>query len=319
MNAVIAFALRQRVLMVVLLVFVFGVGIASFTRLNIEAYPDPVPPLVDVVTQNRGQSAEEIERYITIPIEVQMAGIPHVTAIRTISLFGLSDVKIQFTYDFTYYEAEQWVINRLSQLSPLPNGATPQISPDSPVGEIYRYRVTGPPGYTVTDLKTIEDWILERRFKAVPGVIDVTGWGGKTKTYDITVDLDRLIAYGLTLPQLLQVLNNSNINVGGQTVRIGPQSAIVRGVGLIQSMDQIRDTMIAATNGVPVRIRDVATVAVGHLPRLGIAGQDDDDDIVQGTVLMRRGEESMPTIRRVEAEVAKINSADILPPGVQVA
>ncbi len=319
MNAVIAFALRQRVLMVVLLVFVFGVGIASFTKLNIEAYPDPVPPLVDVVTQNRGQSAEEIERYITIPIEVQMAGIPHVTAIRTISLFGLSDVKIQFTYDFTYYEAEQWVINRLSQLSPLPNGATPQISPDSPVGEIYRYRVTGPPGYSVTDLKTVEDWILERRFKAVPGVIDVTGWGGKTKTYDITVDLDRLIAYGLTLPQLLQVLNNSNINVGGQTVRIGPQSAIVRGVGLIQSMDQIRDTMIAATNGVPLRIRDIATVAVGHLPRLGIAGQDDDDDIVQGTVLMRRGEESMPTIRRVEAEVAKINSADILPPGVQVA
>src|ERR1700726_3695987 len=318
MNAVIAFALRQRVLMVVLLMFVFGVGVASFTRLNIEAYPDPVPPLVDVVTQNRGQSAEEIERYITVPIEVQMAGIPHVTAIRTISLFGLSDVKIQFTYDFTYYEAEQWVINRLSQLAPLPNGATPQISPDSPVGEIYRYRVTGPPGYTVTDLKTIEDWILERRFKAVPGVIDVTGWGGKTKTYGITVDLDRLIAYGLTLPQLLQVLNNSNINVGGQTVRIGPQSAIVRGVGLIQSMDQIRDTMIAATNGVPVRIRDISTVAVGHLPRLGIAGQDDDDDIVQGTVLMRRGEESMPTIRRVEAEVEKINGSNILPPGVRI-
>src|SRR6202795_4373617 len=145
---------------------------------------------------------------------------------------------------------------------------------------------------TVTDLKTIEDWILERRFKAVPGVIDVTGWGGKTKTYDITVDLDRLIAYGLTLPQLLQVLNNSNINVGGQTVRIGPQSAIVRGVGLIQSMDQIRDTMIAATNGVPVRIRDIATVAVGHLPRLGIAGQDDADDLVPGTVLWRSGAES---------------------------
>jgi cobalt-zinc-cadmium resistance protein CzcA len=319
MNAVIALALRQRVLMVLLLVFLFGVGIYSFTKLNIEAYPDPVPPLVDVVTQNRGQSAEEIERYITIPIEIQMAGVPHVTAIRTISLFGLSDVKIQFTYDFTYYEAEQWVINRLSQLSPLPNGATPQISPWSPIGEIYRYRVTGPPGYTLTDLKTIQDWILQRRFKAVPGVIDVTGWGGKTKTYDITVDLDRLIAYGLTLPQVLQVLINSNINVGGQTVNVGPQSAIVRGVGLIQSMDQIRDTMIAATNGVPVRIRDIATVAVGHLPRLGIAGQDDDDDIVQGTVLMRRGAESMPTIRRVEAEVAKINSADILPPGVQVA
>src|SRR6202140_5071244 len=132
MNAVIAFALRQRVLMVVLLVFVFGVGIASFTRLNIEAYPDPVPPLVDVITQSSGQSAEEIERYITIPIEIQMAGIPHVTSVRTISLFGLSDVRIAFTYDFTYEEAEQRVINRLAQLPPLPNGVVPQISPESP-------------------------------------------------------------------------------------------------------------------------------------------------------------------------------------------
>ena len=149
MNAIVAFALRQRVLMVLLLVALFGVGIASFLKLNIEAYPDPVPPLVDVVTQNPGQSAEEIERYITIPIEIQMAGIPNVTAVRTISLFGLSDVKVQFTYDFTYDEAQQWVINRLSQLSPLPNGATPQISPDSPIGEIYRYRAVSPPGFSV--------------------------------------------------------------------------------------------------------------------------------------------------------------------------
>jgi cobalt-zinc-cadmium resistance protein CzcA len=318
MNAVIAFALRQRVLMVLLLLFMFGVGLASFVKLNIEAYPDPVPPLVDVVTQNPGQSAEEIERYITIPIEIQMAGIPNVTAVRTISLFGLSDVKVQFTYAFTYDEAQQWVINRLSQLAPLPNGATPQISPDSPIGEIYRYRVAGPPGFSVTDLKTIQDWILERRFKAVPGVIDVTGWGGKTKTYEITVDLDRLQAQGITLPQVLQVLNNSNINVGGQTVNFGAQAAIVRGVGLIHSMDQIRDTMITAVNGVPVRIGDIATVSVGHEPRLGIAGQNDDDDIVQGIVLMRRGERSMPTIRRVEAEVEKINSLNILPPGVRI-
>jgi len=318
MNAVIAFALRQRVLMVLLLLFMLGAGIASFLKLNIEAYPDPVPPLVDVVTQNPGQSAEEIERYITIPIEIQMAGIPNVTAVRTISLFGLSDVKVQFTYAFTYDQAEQWVINRLSQLTPLPNGATPQISPDSPIGEIYRYRVVGPPGFSVTDLKTIQNWILERRFKAVRGVIDVTGWGGKTKTYEITVDLDKLLSYGITLPQVLQVLNNSNINVGGQTVNFGPQAAIVRGVALIHSMDQIRDTMITAANGVPVKIGDIATVGVGHQPRLGIAGQDDDDDIVQGIVLMRRGEQSMPAIRRVEAEVEKINSSNILPPGVRI-
>src|SRR5208282_3272577 len=227
MNEIVVFALKQRVLVVVALLLVIGGGAIGFLKLNIEAYPDPVPPLVDIVTQNSGQSAEEIERYITIPIEIQMAGIPHVTAIRTISLFGLSDVKLQFTYDFTYDEAQQWVINRLSQLSPLPNGASPQISPWSPTGEIYRYRVVGPPGYSVTDLKTIQDWILERRFKAVPGVIDVNGWGGKTNTYDITVDLDRLIAHGLTLQELLQTLNNSNINIGANTLNIGPQAATV--------------------------------------------------------------------------------------------
>src|SRR5271157_2107557 len=275
MNAIVAFSLRQRVLMVLLLLFMLGVGIASFLKLNIEAYPDPVPPLVDIVTQNPGQSAEEIERYITIPIEIQMTGIPNVTAVRTISLFGLSDVKVQFTYDFTYDEAQQWVINRLSQLSPLPNGATPQISPDSPIGEIYRYRVVGPPGFSVTDLKTIQDWILERRFKAVPGVIDVNGWGGKTKTYDVTVDLARLIDHGLSLPQVLLVLNNSNINVGGQTVNFGPQAAVVRGIGLIHSMDEIRHTMLAASNGLPVMLGDIATVSVGNEPRLGIAGLND--------------------------------------------
>ena len=203
MNRIVEFALRQRVLVVVLLAVLVVGGVAAFLQLNIEAYPDPVPPLVDIVTQSSGQSAEEIERYITIPIEIQMAGIPHVTAVRSVSLFGLSDVKIQFTYDFTYDEAQQWVINRLSQLNPLPNSATPQISPESPIGEIYRYRVVGPPRYSVLDLKTIEDWVLERRFKAVPGVIDVTGWGGKTKTYDVTVDLHKLETYGITLPQVL--------------------------------------------------------------------------------------------------------------------
>jgi cobalt-zinc-cadmium resistance protein CzcA len=318
MTALLSFALRQRALVVILFLGVLASGLFGFFALNIEAYPDPVPPLVDIVTQNPGQSAEEIERYITIPIEVQMAGIPHVTAVRTISLFGLSDVKVQFTYDFTYDQAEQWVINRLSQLAALPNGAQPQISPVSPIGEIYRYRVVGLAGYSVTDLKTLQDWVLERRFKAVPGVIDVTGWGGKTKVYGITVDLDRLLDYGLTLPQVLQAINNSNINVGGQTVNIGPQSATVRGVGQVRSMDDVRNTMLTQVNGTPVLLSDVAAVTVDHQPRLGIAGQDGDDDIVEGTILMRRGEQSQPTLRRVEAEVAKINRSDILPPGVQI-
>jgi cobalt-zinc-cadmium resistance protein CzcA len=318
MNKVIKFALQRRALMMVFMAAVFVAGIVGFKQLNIEAYPDPVPPMVEVVTQSSGMSAEEIERYITIPIEVQVAGIPHITSVRTISLFGLSDVKVAFTYDFTHDEAEQRVINRLTQLSPLPGGAQPQLSPTSPIGEIYRYRVVGPPGYSVTDLKTLQDWVLQRRFKAVPGVIDVTGWGGKTKTYDVSIDKNKLIAYGLTLPQVLQVINNSNVNVGGQTVNFGPQAAIVRGVGLIETLDQLGKTMLTANNGVPVLLKDVATISIGHLPRLGIAGQDGDNDIVQGIVLMHRGEKSMPTIKAVEAEVQKINSTGILPPGVSV-
>jgi cobalt-zinc-cadmium resistance protein CzcA len=318
MNAIVSFALRQQVLIVVLLLMMLGAGVASFLALNIEAYPDPVPPLVDVVTQSTGQSAEEIERYITIPLEIQMAGIPNVQAIRTISLFGLSDVKVQFTYDFTYYQAEQWVINRLSELGTLPNGAQPQISPTSPIGEIFRYRVVGPPNYSVTDLKTLEDWVLERRFKAVPGVIDVTGWGGKTKTYEVAIDQHKLMGYGLSVPQVLAALGNANINVGGQTVNFGAQAAVVRGVGLIHSADEIRHTLIVNNQGAPVFIGDVATVTIGHLPRLGIAGFNDVDDIVQGIVLMRRGAKSVPTIKLVEAEVDNINKSGILPPGVSI-
>src|SRR5580698_445244 len=319
MNAIIAFALKQRVFLAILLPLVLIGGFALFAQLNIEAYPDPVPPLVDIVTQSSGQSAEEIERYITIPIEIQMAGIPHVTTVRTISLFGLSDVKVQFTYDFTYPEAEQWVINRLSQLPNLTNGAAPQISPTSPIGEIYRYRIVGPKGYSSMDLKTLEDWVLERRFKAVPGVIDVTGWGGKTKTYEVSVDEHRVLQYGLSLGQVLTALNNSNVNVGGQTVNIGPQAAVVRGVGLIHSVDDIRKTMVTSNHGIPVTIGDLATVQVGNEPRLGIAGQDADaDDVVEGIVLMRRGEQSMPTIERVKAEVEAINSTGVLPPGVRI-
>ena len=318
MQAIVAAALKQRILVIILALTMMVGGLFAYRALNIEAYPDPVPPLVDVITQNPGQSSEEIERYITIPIEVQMAGIPHVQAIRTISLFGLSDVKVQFTYDVTYQQASQYVINRLSQLPPMPNGVQPTLSPTSPIGEIFRYRIVGPPGYTVLDLKTIQDWVLQRRFKAVPGVIDVTGWGGKTKTYDIVIDLDRLLAYGLTLKQVLDGLNNANINVGANTVNIGPQSAIVRSVGQIRSMADIRNSMLAAPNGAPILVSDVATVMVGNQPRLGIAGQDNDDDIVQGIVLMRRGAETLPTLAGVLAEVDRINSLDVLPPGVRI-
>ena len=318
MNAVVAFALKHRVLMVVLFVMMLAGGIMAFRELNIEAYPDPTPPMVDVITQSPGLSAEEIERYITIPIETQTSGLRNLTSIRTISLYGLSDVKLQFSFDLTYEQALQLVLNRLSQVPPLPNNAQPQISPVSPIGEIFRYRLVGPAGYSVLDLKTLQDWVLQRRFRAVPGVVDVIGWGGKTKTFELEVDFNKLIAYGLTLPQLLQALNNSNINVGGNTVNIGTQAAVVRGVGLIRSVEDLRNTMLTQSNGNPVLVSDVATVTVGQKPRLGIAGNDADDDIVQGIVLMRRGEQSMPTIKRVEREVERINNANILPPGVRI-
>ncbi len=318
MNPIVNFALRRRMMILACLaVFLFG-GFFAYKTLNIEAYPDPVPPLVEIITQSSGLSAQEIERTITIPIEIQLAGIKNVKKVETISLFGLSDVRVQFTYDYTYEEAQQKVLNQLSQLSGLPNGAQPGISPTSPIGEIFRYQIVGPKGYSVTDLKTIQDWILQRRFKAVPGVIDVNGWAGKSKTYEVTVDQHKLVAYGLSLPQVLNAINNANVNVGGQTVNIGPQAAVVRGVGLIHTMDDIRDTMIAPNNGKPVLVRDIATVQVGNLPRLGIVGKDDDDDIVQGIILMRRGEESLPTLQRVEAEVDRINHDNILPPGVHL-
>ncbi|GIQ73718.1 efflux RND transporter permease subunit [Bradyrhizobium sp. RD5-C2] len=318
MDRLVALAVNRRYLMVAMFVVVIIGGLFAFKQLNIEAYPDPTPPMVDIVTQSPGLSAEEIERYITIPIETQVAGIKNLKTIRTISLYGLSDVKLQFSFDYTYDEALQQVLNRLSQLAPLPGNVQPGISPTSPIGEIFRYRLKGPPNYSVLDLKTLQDWVLQRRFRAVPGVIDVTGWGGKTKTYEIQVDFNKLVANGLTLPQVLQAVSNANINVGGNTVNIGSQSAVVRGVGLIRSIDDLANTMISQSGGNPVLVRDIGTVTIGEKPRLGIAGIDSDDDIVQGIVLMRRGEQSSPTIARVEQLVNQINSSSILPPGVKI-
>src|SRR6201993_1892649 len=318
MDRLVSLAVSRRFLMVGLFAAVIIGGLIAFQQLNIEAYPDPTPPMVDVVTQSPGLSAEEIERYITIPIDLNVPTAPHLTAMRTISLFGLSNVKLQFSFDYTYEQALQQVLNRLSQLPPLLNNAQPQISPLSPIGEIYRYRLVGPPNYSVLDLKTLQDWVLQRRFRVVPGVIDVTGWGGKTKTYELQVDFNKLVANGLTMSQLLQAISNSNINVGGNTVNIGPQAAAGRGVGLIRSIDALANTMIASPNGTPVLVKDVANVTVGEQPRLGIAGENQDDDIVQGIVLMRRGEQSSPTIARVEELVERINNSTILPPGVHI-
>lgn len=317
-NSLVAFALRNRALMLVLFVMTMIGGVIGFRALNIEAYPDPVPPYVNIITQAPGLSAEEMERYVTIPIETQVAAVQNLRIMRSVSLYGLSDIKLQFTYDFTYDQALQEVLNKLSQLSGLPDGVQPQINPVSPIGEIFRYKLSGPPGYSVLELKTLQDWVLQRKFRAVPGVVDVIGWGGKTKTFDLQIDLNKLVAYGLTLPQVLQTIKNSNVNVGGNVMNIGSQAAVVRGVGLIQNIDDLKNTMLTNVGGNPVLVRDVAEVIVGYKQRLGIAGRDDDDDIVQGIVLMRRGQQSTPTIARVKAQVETINNSGILPPGVKI-
>ncbi|CAN5256489.1 CusA/CzcA family heavy metal efflux RND transporter [soil metagenome] len=319
MNGLIRGALQQRVLIIIFLVGMILAGGIGFYNLNIEAYPDPVPPMVEVLTQANGTSAEEIERNVTVPIEIAIAGIPHITAVRSISLFGLSDIKIQFTYDVDYQMAQQMVLGRLGQLSgTLPQGAQPQISPTSPIGEIYRYRLRAPAGYSVMDLKTLQDWVLQRRFKRIPGVVDVTGWGGKMRDYEVTVDNGRLNAHGVTVQQVIAAIAKSDGNVGGQTINFGPQAAIVRGIGLIQSTDQINNTMVANTNGTPVFVKDVANLKIGNSPRLGIAGEGFDNDVVMGVVLMQRGAQSMPTIKAVQAEVQTINETGILPPGVKL-
>ncbi|MDR6850232.1 cobalt-zinc-cadmium resistance protein CzcA [Sphingomonas sp. BE270] len=318
MNRLVEFSLRQRLLIVGIFAAMLVAGAIGFWNLNIEAYPDPVPPMVEVITQTQGLSAEEMERNVTIPIEVGMAGIPHLTAIRAISLFGLSDIKIQFSYDLTNEGAKQQVINRLSQLPPLAGGAQPTLSPTSPVGEIYRYKISAPPGYSVMDLKTLQDWVLQRRFKRIPGVIDVTGWGGKLRTYDVVIDNDRLAAQGVSVGQVLAALGKSDGNVGGQTINFGAQAAIVRGVGLIQSVSAIQNVLVGTANGQPILLKNVAHVEIGNAPRLGIAGYNNEDDIVQGIVLMQRGAQSMPTIEAVQKEVADINASGILPPGVHL-
>src|SRR5215813_14863747 len=205
LRKVIEVSLAQRTMVLAVLMCFLGAGAVAFHQLNIEAYPDPSPPMMEIITQNPGQSAEEMERYITIPIEIAIAGMPGLQNVRSISLYGLSDIKVQFSYDTDYYFATQQTLNRLNTLT-LPNNVQPTISPESAVGEIFRYQLIGPPGYSLTDLKTLQNWTLQRRFKTIPGVIDVVSWGGRSKEYHVEVDLYKLAAYNVTLPQVLTAI-----------------------------------------------------------------------------------------------------------------
>jgi cobalt-zinc-cadmium resistance protein CzcA len=291
-------------------------GFFAFRALDIEAYPNPTPPLVEVIVQPQGWSAEEVERYVTIPLEIELAGMPGLDHIRSQSLFGLADVKVYFNWGISYEQARQEVINRL-QFVQLPAGLQAQLSPWNAIGEVFRYRLRGK-GYSLADLKATQDWVLEREFRQVPGVIDVTSFGGETKQFHVDVDPNRLRAYGVTLSQVQQALANANLNTGGQRLTAGEQSFTVRGVGVIRSTRDVGDVVVTTPKGAPVRIRDVATISVGAAPRLGQIGLNDDGDVVQGVVLMRYGGRTRPTLEGIHRRLEEMKLRKTLPPGMEI-
>ena len=319
---------RRPLVLLGLLAFV-GAGIFAFFRLNIEAYPNPAPVILEITAQSPGLSAEEMERYYTIPIEVGLAATPGVDVIRSTSFYGLSFVRVVFQYGVDYYFALTQTAINLQQNVSLPNGVTPQIQATSLVGEIYRYQVVGPPHFGLSNLRTVQDWILQRRLLSVPGVVQVNTWGGTTKEYHVDVDLQKLEAYGVTLPQVISAIGNANINVGGRTINVGQQSVNVRGVGLMDSggakdltqgykVRDIENVMLSAPNGLPIFVKDVAKVSVGYAQRLGKAGRDHEDDVVAAIVIMNRTLHTNDVIKRIRAEINKINADGSLPPGVKL-
>jgi cobalt-zinc-cadmium resistance protein CzcA len=317
---IVAGALRMPIVVFAIAVLLIVVGLAAYKELDIEAYPNPVPPMVEVITQPDGWSAEETERYVTVPMEIGLFGMRGLEHIRSVSLFGLSDVKCYFSWESAYAEARQEVINRI-QFVQLPAGMQAGLSPWNAIGELYRYRVVGK-GYTLKDLKTAEDWILERQFRQVPGVIDVTSFGGESKEYHVELDPYRLKGHAVSLGNVISSIQNANQNVGGQRLFMGEQSYDVRGVGLLGARNQpvhdIENVVIAEQKGTPVRIRDVADVNIGHAPRLGIVGYDNEPDVVQGIVLMRYGGETPSTLEGIHARVDYIRRNHILPPGMDI-
>ena len=315
MKSIVHTLLRYRPLLLVVLAAWIAVGIAAFLRLDIEAYPDPSPPLVEFITQNPSWSAEEMERQVTVPVETALFGMPGLQYVRSISLFGLSDVKLYFSYGTDYVADRQEALNRLQGLS-LPDNLSPQWSPWSPVGEIYRFRLDGP-GYSLNALKAEEDWYVRRALKQVPAIVDVTTFGGTTRQYQAEVDPRKLLQYHVTFSQVLDAVSASNANVGGNYLTLGNQNVNVRGIGLLQTLDDMRHVLIAEQQGVPVFLQDVANVHRGSQPRLGRVGMDGDNDIVEGIVLLQRGEQSLPALRLLRQKIVALNHG-LLPPGMVI-
>jgi heavy metal efflux system protein len=311
-------ALGERVIVVALALLLVVAGLYAFHELDIEAYPDPVQPDIEITTQPFGYSAEEVEKLATIPLEWGLAGMRNLEAIRTISLFGLSDVKLFFSWDSDYYWDRTDVLNRLALITlPLPAGITPGLNPDNPIGEIYRYTVQSP-DHDLLKEKEVEDWILEKQFKTVPGIEDVAGFGGLTKEYHVDVDAEKLTHYQMSLPTLINAITNANINVGGNYLNVGEQALDVRGIGFIHSLDDIGDITLNTNNATPVRVRELADVSVGYAPRLGIVGMNQQNEVVEGIVLMRKYGNTLKALDGVEAKAEQLNSSGMLPKGFKI-
>src|SRR5246500_1913684 len=274
MNKLVSTLLKYRPLMLVALGGWLVAGIFFLKKLDIEAYPDPSPPLVEIITQNPSWSAEEMEQQVTVPVETALNGVPHLDQVRSISIFGLSDVKLYFNFDSDYFRDKQEVLNRL-QLVTLPAGLQPQLSPWSAVGEIYRYQLQGY-GYSLNDIKATQDWFVRRELKQVPGIVDVTTFGGTTKQYQAEIDPQKLLQYNVSLPQVLTAIGASNQNAGGNYLQVGAQNVNVRGLGLLKGVAEMGNALIAERNGVPVFLRDVASVHEGYQPPLGRVGRNQD-------------------------------------------
>ena len=326
-RGIVEFALNNRFLVVILALLLFVWGVISFERLPIEAYPDVANNYVQVITQWPGRAAEEVEQQVTIPIEIVMNGIPHLSHLRSTSLFGLSSVMLIFDDESDNDWNRQKALERLSQAA-LPQNLQPQIGTDwSPVGQIYWYTLKSTnPQYDLMELKSLEDWVLEKQFKSVPNVVDVSSFGGITREYQVRLDPDKLVSYGLNLAQVEQQLANNNVNAGGSFIEAGLQQVNVRALGLLRNVGDIEATVIKTQNGTPVRIRDIAVVSQGPKIRLGKIGKAihrldgkviDDDDVVEGIVLLRKGAESDATLDAIHEKVAELNNR-ILPPGVKV-
>jgi heavy metal efflux system protein len=329
LKGILSFGLSRRPIIMLGLLSFFVAGLIAFTKLNIEAYPNPAPVILELTAQAGGLSAEEMERYYTVPMEIGLYPTPGLDNIRSTSFYGLSFVRMTFKYGIDYYFALTQTQISLVQNVTLPNNQVVQINMSSVNAEIFRYQVAGPPHYGLTNLRTVQDWIVLRQLFTVPGVVQVNSWGGTTKQMNIDVDLTKLEGYSITIPQILSAIGNANINVGGREILLGQQSVNIRGIGLVDDggaddllkgyhTEDVENIVLNQVNGVPVLVKDVATVSIGYVPRLGIAGLDDQDDVVMSIVVMNRTLHTNDVLPLVEKKVAQMNKDGSLPPGVKV-